>query len=176
MIVKQQDETPPALPESEMCFLLIDTARLFYQALDGSIVDNRQGLTPGTLRALGAVIRYRGMGLNRIADRMDLEPMSLIVHINRLATLGLVERREDPKDKRKKPLYPTAKAFEVMRDLDPHFDNLYRAMTQDIQADEMARLAAVLTKMRANMTTDPGITAPFTLLPAEPNACSSAQS
>ncbi len=31
-----------------------------------------------------------------------------------------------------------------MRDLDPHFDNLYRAMTQDIQAVEMAHLAAAL--------------------------------
>ncbi|WP_192843241.1 MarR family winged helix-turn-helix transcriptional regulator [Aureimonas sp. AU12] len=153
---------------SDTFFLLMDTARLFYQALGESIVDNEQGLTPASLRALGAVIRYQGAGLNGIAARMDLEPMSLIAQIDRLTKAGLVERRESPTDKRKKPLYPTAKAFKVMRDLDPCFDNLYRAMTQDIQADEMDRLAAVLTKMRANMTTDPSITASFTLLPDEP--------
>lgn len=168
--VDRETEQPAANSESDMCFLLIDTARVFRQAIELSVVDNPHGLTPGAIRALGSVIRYRGEGLRVIAGRMDIEPMTLHSQIDRLEEIGLVERRDDPTDRRKKPIFPTAKAIQVMSDLDPSFDHLYQTMTQDIPKEEMDRLAAILTRMRANLSTDPGITAPFTLLPVEPKA------
>lgn len=166
----QPDPVSPSPSNGDLGFLLIETARVFRQSIERAVLENRFGLTPSAIRALGCVIRYQGEGLNVIARRMDIEPMSLHSQIDRLEQCGLVERRECPGDKRKKPIHPTAKAIEVMAELDPSFDRLYRDMTQGMPREQMDRFAAILTRMRANLTTDPGITAPFTLLPAAPPA------
>ncbi|ALN75600.1 MULTISPECIES: MarR family winged helix-turn-helix transcriptional regulator [unclassified Aureimonas] len=170
MAADQQDPASATHSDGDLGFLLMETARVFRQSIERAVIDNPFGLTPSAIRALGCVIRFQGDGLNVIAKRMDIEPMSLHNQIDRLEQCGLVERRDCSSDRRKKPIFPTQKAIEVMAGLDPAFDQLYRTMTRDVPRESMEQLTAILVKMRANLTADPGITAPFTLLPKEPAA------
>ncbi len=149
-------------------FLLMDTARQLRQVSERSVERNGFGLTPGAIRTLGYVMRYEGSRQAVLADRMDIEPMTLSAFVDRLEKLGLVERRPDPSDRRAKLVFPTPRAVEVVIELDPTFEELYRLVTQGVDQEEMNRIAAVLRKLRANLTSDPSITAPFSLLPAGP--------
>lgn len=152
--------------KTEALFLLTETARRFREAFEASLAGNPAGLTPAAIRTLGNVMRYPGSRQNVLAERMEIEPMSLSTQINRLRRDGYVTQSCDPLDRRAKLVHPTDKAFQLMVELDPGFDELYRTTTQGISREEMKLLAAGLTKMRANIATDPSVTQPFTLIPA----------
>lgn len=157
-------ETPSTV---DLMFLLIDTARHLRQVSERALESNHLGLTPGALRTLGYVMRYPNSRQAVLADRMDIEPMTLSSYLDRLEKCGVVERLEDPSDRRAKLIKPTDKAVQVVLELDPTLDTLYQDITRGIAKSEMDALAAGLRKMRANVATDASITAPFTLLPAQ---------
>jgi DNA-binding MarR family transcriptional regulator len=144
-------------------FLLTDTSRLFRQYFERMVTENGFGLTPGEIRALGYVIRFRGSRQALLAERMGVEPMTLSAYLDRLESRGLIQRTTDTSDRRAKLIEPTEEAYAVMRALDPLFTRIYQQLTQGLDADEMAVLARSLEKLRANLTTDPQIKAPFNL-------------
>ena len=144
-------------------FLLTDTSRLFRQTFEKMTAENGVGLTPGEIRALGYVIRFSGARQTVLAEQMGVEPMTLSAYLDRLEARGLIARRMDPGDRRAKLIEPTEEAYAVMRALDPLFTRIYQQLTQGLDADEMGVLARSLEKLRANLTTDPQIKAPFNL-------------
>ena len=149
----------------DLMFLLIDTARHLRHVSERAVENNSLGLTPGAIRTLGYVMRYPGLRQAVLAERMDIEPMTLSSYLDRLERCGVIERTEDPSDRRAKLIKPTERSVQAITELDPTFDALYRNVTRGIEKAEMDALAAGLRKMRANVATDPSITAPFTLLP-----------
>ncbi|WP_062221489.1 MarR family winged helix-turn-helix transcriptional regulator [Aureimonas sp. D3] len=156
---------PDTHPQAEALFLLTETARRFREAFEASLACNPAGLTPAAIRTLGHVIRSPGSRQNVLAERMEIEPMSLSSHINRLRKDGYVTQSCDPLDRRAKLVHPTDKAIQLMIELDPGFDALYQTTTRGLSKEEMTLLAAGLAKMRANIATDPSLTQPFTLIP-----------
>ena len=151
-------------------FLLTDTSRLFRQTFEKMTAENGVGLTPGEIRALGYVIRFKGARQTVLAEHMGVEPMTLSAYLDRLEARGLIERRVDPGDRRAKLIEPTENAMRVMLELDPIFQQLYEQVSCGLDKAQMEVLAAGLRTIRANLTTDPRITAPFTLVPAQVEA------
>ncbi|ALN71653.1 MarR family winged helix-turn-helix transcriptional regulator [Aureimonas sp. AU20] len=145
-------------------FLLTDTSRLFRQYFERMVTENGFGLTPGEIRALGYVIRFRGSRQALLAERMGVEPMTLSAYLDRLEGRSLIRRTMDTSDRRAKLIEPTEDAYAVMRELDPLFTRIYQQLTQGLDADEMAVVAQSLEKLRANLTSDPQIKAPFNLI------------
>lgn len=146
-------------------FLVIDAARVFRQVFDQFVEKDGLGLTAGDVRTLGYVLRYKGSRQSVLAELMGIEPMSLSAFLDRLAARGLIERKTDPSDRRAKLIEPTQKGKDTFLAFDPAFDDLYRLMSRGIDEEEMDELAAGLRRMRANLTEDPRINAPFSLLP-----------
>jgi len=146
-------------------FLLTDTSRLFRQTFEKMTAENGVGLTPGEIRALGYVIRFSGARQTVLAEQMGVEPMTLSAYLDRLEARGLIARRMDPGDRRAKLIEPTEEAARVMLELDPVFERLYGQVTQGLTKEQMEVLAAGLRTIRANLTTDPRVMAPFSLLP-----------
>lgn len=154
-------------------FLLTDTSRLFRQYFERMVTENGFGLTPGEIRALGYVIRFRGSRQALLAERMGVEPMTLSAYLDRLEARSLIRRMMDSSDRRAKLIEPTEEAFCVMRQMEPLFSRILDHFTQGISDEEMAVLQRGLEKLRANLTSDPQIIAPINLYdpngtPSEP--------
>lgn len=145
-------------------FLLTDTSRLFRQFFERIVSENGLGLTPGEIRALGYVIRFRGSRQAVLAERMGVEPMTLSAYLDRLEGRGLILRAVDASDRRAKLIEPTDAAFQIMQTLDPLFDQIYCRVTEGLTKDEMETIASALQKMRSNLTNDPQIIARVDLL------------
>nr|WP_169129849.1 MarR family transcriptional regulator [Aromatoleum evansii] len=67
-------------------------------------------LTLARARVLIHLERNEGIRQVALAERLEIQPMTLVRMIDQLASEGLVERRADPADRRAHQLYLTAAA------------------------------------------------------------------
>jgi MarR family transcriptional regulator, transcriptional regulator for hemolysin len=128
---------PLTIVHSEIGLLISRLARLWRRAADQALADH--GLSQATALPL-MVLSRRGKSVRQgvLADEMGIEGPSLVRLIDLLQAEGLVERREDPTDRRAKTLHLTptgeAKAEEVNRVL-----RRCRAdLLKDIEADDLS--------------------------------------
>jgi MarR family transcriptional regulator, transcriptional regulator for hemolysin len=138
-------------------FLLADNARLFRQALEKVINEAGLGLTAGELRALSHVARHHGSRQAALAERMGVEPMTLSAYLDRLETRKLITRTIDPSDRRAKVIHTTEAAEKVFEQLRPLVQKTFARATQGVPASDLKRLDEVMTIIRANLTSDPGL-------------------
>jgi DNA-binding MarR family transcriptional regulator len=96
-------------------FLIHDTARLLRKRFDQRA--REVGLTRAQWQVLSSLALSEGVNQARLADRLDIEPITLTRHLERLEEAGLVERRSDPADKRARHLFLTAKAGPVIGEI-----------------------------------------------------------
>jgi MarR family transcriptional regulator for hemolysin len=89
-------------------FLLHDIARLMGKRFEQRA--RSLGLSRAQWRALAHLQRCEGTNQSRLAEIMEIEPISLARLIDRMEEAGLVERRSDPADRRAHRLYLTARA------------------------------------------------------------------
>ena len=94
---------------------LAETSRLLRRAYDRRVAS--LGITSAQWRVLFALGRESNLRQVELADRLDLEPITLCRIIDRLAEAGLVERHADPSDRRAWRLALTAKATPVLEQL-----------------------------------------------------------
>lgn len=149
-------------------FLLTDTSRLFRQYFEKIVAENGLGLTPGEIRALGHVIRFRGSRQAILAERMGVEPMTLSAYLDRLEARKLIDRIMDPNDRRAKLIEPTEEAFRIMRELDPLFDRVFAFAMQGLNEDQVRAAGEVLRMIRGNLSNDPQLEEPINLLCKQP--------
>ena len=108
-------------------FVLIDVSRMLRGAFERRIAVAGLGLTPGEARTLVHVAALEGSRQQDIAQRMGVEPMTLSSYLDRLQSMGFIERRPDPADRRAKQIFTTGTA-------DPSAFGLARSAVQPIQA------------------------------------------
>lgn len=122
---------------SEIGLLISRLARLWRREADQALADH--GLSQATALPL-MVLSRRGKCVRQgvLADEMGIEGPSLVRLIDLLQAEGLVERREDPTDRRAKTLHLTptgeAKAEEINRVL----RRVRASLLKDIEPDELA--------------------------------------
>jgi MarR family transcriptional regulator, transcriptional regulator for hemolysin len=68
----------------------------------------------------------------RLADVLELQPISLVRLLDRLVEHGLVERRSDPKDRRANRLFVTAAGRKLADDLDSLRNEIATDVLQDL--------------------------------------------
>ncbi len=93
-------------------FLVTDVARLFGRRF--SHHGKRLGLTRAQCRTLGYLARNEGINQARLADILEIRPMTLVRQIDRMEDAGWIERRTDPADRRARRLYLTDKARPIL--------------------------------------------------------------
>jgi MarR family transcriptional regulator for hemolysin len=88
-------------PSTQMTSMLVRLARIYRSGIDEALT----GLGLSDALALPVVVlgrRPEGMRQNTLADELGVEGPSLVRLLDRLVEDGLVERREDPADRRAK--------------------------------------------------------------------------
>ena len=95
-------------PDSSIGFLVGDVARLLRRNFNRRA--QALGLSQAQWRALAYLSRQQGVSQASLADRLEIQPITLVRLLDRLQAAGLVTRRPDPHDRRAFRLYLTDRA------------------------------------------------------------------
>lgn len=126
--------TDPYLTRS-LGFLLADVSRLVRRRFDQRA--SGLGLTRAQWRVLAQLRRREGINQTALAEILEIEPITLGRHIDRLVEKGFVERRPDPADRR-------AWRLHLRSEVQPVLDRL-REMSRLTSGEALAGLSAADT-------------------------------
>lgn len=137
--------------------MLVDTSRLIRRAFDEGA--KKIGVTRPQWQVLSVLRRHEGSNQGKLAEYMDIEPISLCRMLDRLQEAELVERRRDPSDRRVWRLFLTPKAEQLLLDLKPVGVEVMQMAMQGLSAQEQDTLHITLAKVKQNLArhgVDPG--------------------
>lgn len=139
------DENAPTLG-----FLLHDVARLLRKRFEQNA--RGFGLTRSQWQVLAYLMQNEGINQSGLAELLEIEPITLGRIVDKLQTLGLVERRPDPSDRRVWLLHLTPTARPKVTQL-RRIGEITRgeALTGMSEADT-ERLLKTLQTLKANLT------------------------
>ncbi|WLR92277.1 MarR family winged helix-turn-helix transcriptional regulator [Shinella zoogloeoides] len=142
----------PLRPDPDaLGFVLIDVARMLRSAFERRIATAGLGLTPGEARTLVRIATLEGSRQLEIAQRMGIEPMTLSTYLDRLQSLGFIERRPDPADRRAKLIYTTPSAGELIANIRTEQIELMQHVTSGIGEAELDLIRSQMKRLRANL-------------------------
>ncbi|MEH3102001.1 MarR family winged helix-turn-helix transcriptional regulator [Sphingomonas adhaesiva] len=130
-------------------FLLSDVARLLRRRFDERA--RAIGVTRPQWRALTALSRAEGLHQGALAERLEVEPITLCRMIDRLEEAGLVERRRAPADRRAWHIYLTDKSRPLLDQLRGLADDLSAQALDGLAIDQQDRLTEMLERIRDNL-------------------------
>jgi MarR family transcriptional regulator, transcriptional regulator for hemolysin len=136
--------------ELNIGYVLYDAARLVGKRYDQKA--RLLGLTRAQCQVLLYLDRHEGINQARLAEYLEIEPISIARLIDRMEQAGWVERRFDPADRRARLLFKTEKAK-------PIFEEVLR-VGQETRAEALAgmsaadreRLHELLLRVRGNLS------------------------
>lgn len=131
-------------------FVLHEAARLLSKRFDQKA--RAIGLTRAQCSVLFRLSMQEGMNQARLAELMEMEPISLARLVDRMEQAGWIERRADPADRRARRLYMTAKAKPVYeRMIAVGLETRGEALAGISQADR-DRIVDLLIQVRRNLS------------------------
>ena len=135
-------------------FEIAETAHALRRSFD------RRAATLGVTRAQWKVLfrlsRTPGLRQVELADKLDVEPITLSRIIDRLADAGLVERTADPTDRRAWRLQVTETAQPLVAKLRKLADALIDDAFQGLTEDELNAMRGNLARIRENLAAAEG--------------------
>ena len=134
---------------------LVESSRLLRNYIDHRAKER------GTTRAQWIVLfrlrQQEGLSQVDLAEVLELQPISLVRLLDRLVEHGLLERRNDPKDRRANRLFLTEKGRQLVDDLDGLRDAIATDVLQPISEEAIKSSLAALREIkdRIKELTDP---------------------
>lgn len=152
-------DTSASPAHKQIGLTLLCTARAWRKRADS--VAARLGLSDAAGWTL-MTLHHCGDGthLATLADTMGLEGPSVSRLLGTLIEAGLVERRDDPADRRAKTLHVTASGRETCNRLDLALNDVRAYLLQDSTPEEMAVLLRVCRRIQARAAVPPALCAP----------------
>jgi MarR family transcriptional regulator for hemolysin len=135
--------------QTQFGYTIVDVARLLRRVYDRRSM--HLGLTRAQWRAMHYIRRQPGMNQTELAEVLDLEAIAVGRVVDRLAREGLVERREDPADRRRWQLFPAGRFEEMMASFNRIADALTEDMFAGIDPAQLAASREVFEKVRATL-------------------------
>lgn len=140
-----------------VAFLSSDVGRLFRKRF--GVAARQFGVTGPQWRMMAAIQREPGTNQGALASWLEVEPITAGRMIDRLEKLELVERRDDPADRRRWLLYLTAKGEDLMQRMSGCAQATLADAVSGFSDDEHAQLLALLDRVRTNLSDDPSLEA-----------------
>lgn len=109
------------------------------------------GVTRPQWRVLLVIARLDRPSQSEVAELLDVERITLCRMVDRLAEIGLVERRADPADRRVWRLHLTDKALPLIDRLSEIGEELESELLSVLTLEERNTLTDLLTRLRAGM-------------------------
>jgi len=137
---------------SDLLFLLHDVARLLRHEADRRA--GARGMTRAQWVILFWLQRQPGLSQKELAEILEVEPITVARLIDRLEDRGMVERRDDPHDRRIWRLHLCPPAEPVLHDLHAERADMLRMVSVGLDMDTLGALKEGLCRMKVNVVAD----------------------
>ena len=136
--------------EENIGTMVAQVARLMRRSFDERA--RKIGVTRPQWQVLSLLIRNEGINQGRLADLLEVEPITVGRMIDRLQEAELVERRPDPADRRAWRLFNSAKGNALFDQLRPYANETFEIALDGIAEPDRDRLMDMLLRIRANLS------------------------
>lgn len=133
-----------------IAFLLHDVARLMRKRFEQRA--RHVGLTRSQWQTLALLSRNEGIHQKALAEMQEVEPITLMRLIDKLAQRGLVERRKHETDRRIWLLYMTEPARNLLGEMRELGDETRAEALRGIPEADRSRLVEMLETMKSNLS------------------------
>lgn len=133
-----------------VAFLSSDVGRLFRKRF--GVAARKFGVTGPQWRALAAIQRSPGTTQQALASWLEVEAITAARMIDRLEKLDLVERRDDPADRRRWCLYLTPAAEDLMGRMGECARAVIDEAVAGLTEAEQNQLLTLLERVRTNLS------------------------
>lgn len=158
LIISLMHDDHDAYLTRSLGFLLADTSRLVRKRFDDRAASI--GLTRAQWRVIAQLRRREGINQAALAEILEIEPITLARHIDRLEAKGFVERRPDPTDRRVRTLHLLDAARPLMAEMRAFSLATRQEALRGISAADAERLIDQLIAIKENMTALPPLPEP----------------
>ncbi|SIT39493.1 Transcriptional regulator, MarR family [Paraburkholderia piptadeniae] len=132
-------------------FLISDVGRLVGKRFD-DLARLSIDLTRAQCRALAYLSHYGDINQARLADLLEVAPISAGRLLDRMEEGGWIERIGNPLDRREKQIRLTGKAERTLEDAKKVGDQIAAEGLSGLTDEEVKQLIALLQKVRGNLT------------------------
>jgi MarR family transcriptional regulator for hemolysin len=136
--------------DSTLDFLLHDVARLLKKRFEQN--SRGSGLTRSQRQVLTYLAQNEGINQARLAELIEIEPITLGRLVDKLETLGLVERHPHPTDRRTWLLHLMPTARNRLEQAGEYGDVTRREALAGVSEADRQCLLMTLDAMKANLT------------------------
>ena len=130
-------------------FLIHDAARLLRRRFEARGAEH--GLSAAQWRLMVHVVKQDGVSQARLAELLEIEPISVSRLVDRMEQGGWVRRCPDPQDRRVRVIHPTERALDAFASVKVLAGEVYDEALAGLSADERATLMHGLTTLVANL-------------------------
>ena len=135
--------------------LISDVSRLMRRRFDerARVI----GLTRAQWRTLVVLSRNEGSNQGKLAELLDVEPITLCRMVDRLEEAGHLERRRDPGDRRAWLIFLTDAAHPLLEDIRVIADAVFEDAMEGLDDAARERLYDALSVIRTNLSDTPDL-------------------
>jgi MarR family transcriptional regulator for hemolysin len=133
----------------EIGFNIMDVARMLKTYADQ--LARQFGISRAQWSVLVRLDRSEGLKQSELAEMLDLQPISLTRLLDRLAENGLIERRDDPNDRRANRLYLTPAARPLLERLEGLGKAMMATVLEGLDTKANERLLGELALIKDNL-------------------------
>lgn len=142
----------PMADPHEYIFVMHELAHLMRTIFDQRA--RARGMTRAQWIILKRLDHTPGLSQNELAALIEVEPITVGRLVDRLEARGLVERRNDPRDRRIHRLHLTPKSKPILREIIQNIVEIDKIMSRGISEKALEDIAAHLKTMKANLAFD----------------------
>ncbi|MBB3390459.1 DNA-binding MarR family transcriptional regulator [Rhizobium sp. BK275] len=130
-------------------FLLHDVARLLRKRFEQRAKD--LGLTRSQWQTLAYLANNEGIHQSGLAEILEIEPITLVRILDKLAERGLIERRQHPTDRRIWLLYMREAAHPILAEMRGIGDVTRGEALESVTPEQRDQLFHILSVMKTNL-------------------------
>lgn len=136
-------------PRREAALRLVETARLLRAVVEQRL--RPYGMTRAQFSTLARLDRQDGQSQNEVAEALEVQPIAMVRLVDQLSAEGLVERRNDPADRRVNRLHITEAGRNRVRELDVFKQQMGEELFAGIGPADVLRLIEAFDALHANL-------------------------
>jgi len=139
-------------------FILHEVARMIRSRIEARA--GVHGLSEAQLRLLIRLWKEEGATQARLAQALEVEPISISRLLDRMEQGGWIERRQDPNDRRVRTIFTTAKTRQIHSAVKDVASQVYEEALVGVAPETRDALFEGLQAMARNLSSDAAFAAP----------------
>ena len=130
-------------------FLIHDSARLLRKRFETK--GSAHGLSAAQWRLLVRLVKEEGVAQARLAELLEIEPISVSRLLDRMEEGGWIERRQDAGDRRVRTIFPTGKSRDAFAAIKGAAGEVYDLALAGLTTEEKQILVKGLNTIITNL-------------------------